>query len=42
MRTGNISPQFHVEFNNWLQSVALVGGDEAFDPIQWQELFTTS
>ena len=39
-RTGKILPQFHVVFNDWFTSVALVGGDEAFDPSQWQELFT--
>ena len=27
--------------DNWLTNVALVGGDEAFDPSQWQEFFTT-
>ena len=41
-RTGKISPQFHVVFNDWFASVTSVGGDEAFDPSQWQELFTTS
>ena len=29
-------------FDDWFTSVALVGGDEAFDPSQWQELFTMS
>ena len=41
-RTGKISSQFHVVFGDWFTSVTLVGGDKAFDPSQWQELFTTS
>ena len=40
--TGKISPQFHVVFDDWFTSVASVGGDEAFDPSQQQELFTMS
>ena len=40
-RTGKSSPQFHVVFDNWITSVASVGGDEAFNPSQWQLLFTT-
>ena len=40
-RTGKISPQFHVVFNDWLTRVASVSGEKAFNPSQWQELFTT-
>ena len=34
-QTGKISPQFHVGFDDWFTSVALVGGDDAFNPTQW-------
>ena len=41
-QTGKISPQFHVVFDYWFMSVALVGGDDAFNPTQWQQLYTDS
>ena len=32
----------HVVFDDWFTSVTLVGGDDAFNPTQWQQLFTNS
>ena len=41
-QTGKISPQFHVMFDNWFTSVASIGGEDVFDPSQWQQLFTNN
>ena len=41
-RTGKISPQFHVIFDDWFTSVLFVGADDAFEPLMWQTLFSHS
>ena len=41
-RTGKISPQFQVVFDNWFTSVLSVGADDAFEPSMWQTLFSHS
>ena len=41
-RTGKISPQFHVIFDDWFTSVLCVGADDAFEPSMWQTLFSHS
>ena len=41
-RTGKISPQFHVIFDDWFTSVLSVGADDAFEPSMWQTLFSHS
>ena len=41
-RTGKISPQFHVVFDNWFTSVLSVGAEDAFEPSMWQTLFSHS
>ena len=41
-QTGKISPQVHLCFDDWFMSVASVGGDDTFNPTQWQQLFTYS
>ena len=41
-RTGKISPQFHVVFDDWFTSVLSVGTDNAFEPSMWQTLFSHS
>ena len=39
-RTGKISPQFHVVFDDWFTSVLSVGTEDAFKPSMWQTLFS--
>ena len=39
-RTGKISPQSHVVFDDWFTSVLSVGADDAFEPLMWQTLFS--
>ena len=41
-RTGHISPQFHVVFDDWFTSVIGSDKDSPFDPNQWLELFANS
>ena len=41
-QTGKISPQFHLVLNDWFMSVASAGGDDTFNPTQWQQLLTDS
>ena len=39
-RTGKISPQFHVVFDDWFTSVMSIGAEEAFETSMWQTLFS--
>ena len=41
-RTGKISSQFHVVFDDWFTSVLSVGADDAFEPSMCQTLFSNS
>ena len=41
-RTGKISPQFHVVFDDWFTCILSVGADDAFEPSMWQTLFSHS
>ena len=41
-RTGKISSQLHVIFDNWFTSVLSVGAENAFEPSMWQTLFSHS
>ena len=38
LRTGAISPQFHVAFDNWFETVAMDEGTE--DPFEWDVILT--
>ena len=40
--SGKISPKFHIVFDDWFTSMLSMGADDACNPSQWQELFTTS
>ena len=41
-QSGKISAQFHVIFDNRFTSILSLGTTDAFDPLQWQELFATT
>ena len=41
-RTGHISPQFHVVFDDWFTSVIGTARNEPFDANQWTQLFADS
>ena len=40
--SGKISPQLHIVFDDWFTSILSMGANDAFDPSQWPEFFTTS